>query len=60
MVTDMKKGVDYILAICPRCSKKKHERYLFSCKMFGFIPAWRCGKCGYVIKKEEKGEKRND
>lgn len=56
----MKKGVDYILGLCPRCSKKKHERYLFSCKMFDFIPAWRCSKCGYVIKKEEKGEKRND
>ena len=62
----MKKS-NYILGYCPRCSgvtyiaskdevEKKgvqHPRYLFKCKLFGSIPAWKCGKCGYVFRAKE-------
>ena len=53
----MKKS-NYILGYCPRCSKSKsgkdaHGRYLFKCKMFGSIPAYKCSKCGFVFREKE-------
>lgn len=45
----------FIKAICPKCKK---VRYIFHCTMFGFVPAYKCGKCGYSWKKEKNNEQR--
>lgn len=58
----MKKNKKYIEGYCPRCSggksgKNCHVRYLLKTTMFGFIPACRCTKCGYVFSIKDEKEK---
>lgn len=50
------KKVNYVVGVCPKCSQSKsgknsHGRFLFECKLFGSIPAYRCGACGFVFRK---------
>lgn len=37
--------------ICPMCKK---VRVIVAKKMFGFMPAWKCTKCGYAWTRKEE------